>query len=231
MSNQKMSPTQLAEAFSQVVYGRRSTRGFLPTAVQQETLDRIFSVAQQSPSNCNTQPWQPYVVSGEPLEKLRQRLLADAKNFQFSMDFPYDGQYSDIFKVRQQGAAKNIFEALGVERGDAEGRQASFLRNFEAYGAPHVVFLFMPQWCGLREAADVGLYAQTLMLALTAEGLASCPETCLGMNADAVRDELGIDESMKLLFGIAFGYEDSSQPVNQARTDRASVEETVTFIG
>ena len=82
---------------------------------------------------------------------------------------------------------------------------------------------------GVREAADIGMYAQTLMLTLTANGLSSCPQTALSFHADLVRQALDIDEEYKLLFGISFGYEDTEEAANNARVGRAPIDETVTF--
>jgi hypothetical protein len=39
----------------------------------------------------------------------------------------------------------------------------------------------MPEPFNTREAADIGMYAQTLMLALTARGIASCAQGALGL--------------------------------------------------
>jgi len=87
----------------------------------------------------------------------------------------------------------------------------------------------MPQWCGIREACDVGMYAQNLMLTMRAHGIASCPQTILGYDADSVRRELDIEVGMKLLFGISFGYEDPDLPENQIIPERAALAETVRF--
>ena len=92
-----------------------------------------------------------------------------------------------------------------------------------------VAFLFLPEPFGLREAADLGMYAQTLMLAMTAHGLGSCPQTALSFEADCIRATLGIDASNKLLFGISFGYPDPDAPVNNCATDRAAVVDAVCF--
>ena len=73
----------------------------------------------------------------------------------------------------------------------------------------------MPDWADIREAADVGMYAQNLMLTMLAHGVASCPQTILGYNAEVVREQIGIESSQKLLFGISFGYADMSRPENQ----------------
>ena len=81
---------------------------------------------------------------------------------------------------------------------------------------------------GLREACDVGMYAQTLMLSMTAHGLASCPQTALSFDADGVRETLGIDASQKLIFGISFGYPQEGADVNNSITHRCALE-AVTF--
>ena len=87
----------------------------------------------------------------------------------------------------------------------------------------------MPDWCGIREACDVGMYAQNLMLSMRAHGLASCPQTILGYDAESVRRELDIDSRLKLLFGISFGYEDPKLPENRIVPERATLAEQLTF--
>ena len=82
---------------------------------------------------------------------------------------------------------------------------------------------------GLREAADLGMYAQTLMLTLTAHGLGSCPQTALSFQADFVREQLGIEASNKLLFGISFGYPRKDDPSFDCVTERAAVTDAVSF--
>jgi nitroreductase len=92
-----------------------------------------------------------------------------------------------------------------------------------------VAFLFLPEPFGLREACDLGMYAQTVMLAMTAHGLGSCPQTALSFQADYIRGKLGIDAGNKLLFGMSFGYPDVDDPANRCQTARGPLSETVTF--
>ena len=73
------------------------------------------------------------------------------------------------------------------------------------------------------------MYAQTLMLAMTAHGLGSCPQTALSMQVDLVRGKLNVDASDKLLFGLSFGYPDPAAPVNACATGRATVDDVVVF--
>jgi nitroreductase len=219
------------QAFAEIVNARKSVRGFLPDAVDQAVLDDVFNLAQRAPSNCNTQPWQVHVLGGAKAQQLKDGFVKAMFEGQFSMDFPYDGKYQGVYKERQYDAANVLYSAQAIAREDKDKRNEAFFRNFSFFDAPHAAFLFMPEEFGLREAADVGMYAQNLMLALTAYGLASCPQTALGFHCDLVREVLGIDASQKLLFGISFGFEDTSHPANKAKTGRATLADAVTFHG
>ena len=216
-------------AFADIARQRRSVRGFISKPVEQALLNRVFETASTAPSNCNTQPWECAVVSGDKLETLRQRIPDAFASGQWTMDFPYDGKYAGVYKERQYQAAADLYAAMGIAREDKVGRNAQFMRNFEFFGAPHVAFIFLPEPFGLREAADCGIFAQNLMLSLTAEGLASCPQTALSFNADLVREVLDIPPENKLLFGISFGYEDAEDPANRCRTQRAPLGECIRF--
>jgi nitroreductase len=88
--------------------------------------------------------------------------------------------------------------------------------------------LFAPAQTEARIAADMGIYAQTLLLAMAAHGIASCPQALLTFCADTVRAQLGVTDR-KLLLGISFGYADDSAPVNTVRVPRAQLAETTRF--
>ena len=221
--------TEQAETFDAVVAQRRSLRAFLPKAANEQTLNTIFSVAQRAPSNCNTQPWLVHVASGEKLSKLREEMPDRFMSGNFTMDFPYDGSYEGVYKERQYAAAQALYDSVNITREDKAARHVQFMRNFTFFDAPHVAFLFLPEPFGLREAADLGMYAQTLMLTLTAHGMGSCPQTALSFQADFVREQLGIAPENKLIFGLSFGYPDPDAPANACSTDRAAVADTTFF--
>lgn len=212
--------------FSTVVRNRRSIRSFRPDHVPRDVLDRVLDIARWAPSNCNSQPWLTYVVGGARLERLTTGLLEAAASNRMSKDYPYDGNYSGIYKERRADAAVRLYGALGIAREERDRRNQFFMRNYEFFGAPHAIFLCMEDWCGVREAADVGMYAQTLMLAFAAHGIGSCPQTSVGMFADVIREHLELPSEQKVLFGISFGYADDSI-VNSARMPRAGVDDSV----
>jgi nitroreductase len=209
---------------------RRSVRGFLPREVPEATLREVFALAQHAPSNCNVQPWVPHVVSGDTLRRLRDALVAaGVRDEPIKPDWPADGKFTGVYRERQVGAAQALYGAMGVARSDTIGRKLAYIRNHAFFDAPHAVFIFMPQPFDTREATDIGMYAQTLMLALTARGIASCAQGALGLFPDIVREQLGINGSYKLLFGISFGYEDHDVKANAARVERATIDDVVRF--
>jgi|TARA_R100000005_G_scaffold59856_1_gene30567 hypothetical protein len=218
-----------ASTFSTLVRQRRSLRAFLPRPVPEPALRQIFADAACAPSNCNTQPWVVHVVSGPKLETLRALLPAEFMAGRISMDFPYDGVYEGEYKTRQYAAAQALYDAMGIARQDKARRHEAFMRNFTFFDAPHVAFLFLPEPFGLREACDLGMFAQTLMLSMTAQGLGSCPQTALGFQAEQLRSALQVDPAHKLMFGISFGYPDPDAAANRCVTERAAIDDFVVF--
>lgn len=104
------------------------------------------------------------------------------------------------------------------------------MRNLTFFDAPHVAFLFMPSFGdNVRVASDIGMYAQSFLLSLTARGIGSVPQTILGFYADTVRQVLGISDDMKLMFGISFGYPDQEAKVNKIRVGRDPIGSNVTL--
>ena len=109
---------------------------------------------------------------------------------------------------------------------DKKARGAAAFRNFE--------FLMRLMWllyvrtrpC-LARAWDIGMYAQTLMLAMTANGLASCAQGTMGHYLWSLSRSTYLGY-IKVLFGISH-YKYKSMKVNTALTERSSIEDTVIF--
>lgn len=68
------------------------------------------------------------------------------------------------------------------------------------------------------------------MLAMTAFGVASCPQAALGYYPAVVRSVLDIDPATRLLYGISFGFEDPSVAANATRVGRVPLDETTVFL-
>ncbi|WIW89931.1 nitroreductase [Sphingobium sp. V4] len=230
MKEQPEGTSQSAVFFEKLVRDRRSVRGFRTDPVPKPLLEKIFTTAQQAPSNCNTQPWIAHVVSGGSAERVRTLMHEAAVNrVRPTPDIPIPDAYTGEYRARQIGAAVALFGAQGIARNDVVARNQSFLRNFRFFDAPHAVFIFIPPHADIHEASDCGIYIQTLLLAFTANGLASCAQGALSHYADIVHRELNVPDEHRLLVGIAFGYPDEEHPANAAVTERVSLLEAVTF--
>lgn len=227
----KSAPTGLSGCAEKLVRGRHATRAFRPGAVPEETMRAIFSLAGAAPSNSNAQPWQVEVVSGAARERLADALLAAHAEKRVSVDFPYsEGMYAQVHRARRAAFGGELYGALGIGPDDHVARAAYDAQSLRFYGAPHAAFLFVTGDGGARLAADVGAYMQTLLLAMTAYGVDSCPQGLLSFYADTVRAELGVTEG-KLLLGISFGYADEAAPVNRITAERAALGSTTAFHG
>ena len=210
------------------IYARRSVRGYLDREVPRKVLDRIFEIAQQSPSNCNVQPWKAYVATGALKDRLRDQMVANtASRVPPNPDYEYRGDFVDEYRKRQVECAVALYSNMGIERGDKDGRMRAVLRNFEFFDAPYIAFIGMDQKFGTTVAIDVGMWAQTLMLTMVAFGLHSCPMGTMRNYPDMVREAFGIEDGTKILFGISFGYEDQAVAANATRTTRDPISSNV----
>ncbi|NMP31604.1 nitroreductase [Thalassotalea sp. M1531] len=217
---------------SEILNKRYSVRSFEQRPIEQSLLDEIFTNAQLAPSNCNVQPWQVCVVSGNTKQVLQDKfiglLMGGAKP---NPDFNWAPQYQGQHRERQFGSANALYSAIGVSREDKKGRHMAMLRNWQFFDAPHAAFFTMDKYLDIMGAVDLGIYAQTLSLVLAEHGISNCMQGALGQFPDPVREVLGLPEERGILFGMSFGYPKLDAPVNQTRTERIQLSDAVTFYG
>lgn len=224
------APSSDAASFENVVAARHSVRGYLDKRVPDDVLRHILEVAQRSPSNCNVQPWHVYIASGGSLDRIRARfsekIQSDAPA---SPDYVEAQPFAGKYRERQIDCAVALFKSMDIREEDRDARRAASMRNYEFFDAPYIAYIGMPKEYGPILMLDVGMYAQTLMLTMTAHGLASCPQTSICDYLDVIRDEFGLTDDIALVMGLSFGYEDASMPANDARTAREELDEVVVF--
>jgi len=215
-------------ALIDAIKNRRSVRGFKPDLVPQADIDEILNLAQRSPSNCNTQPWRVLLASGEQCNEVRNKIHdAFMKGQAMNPDFSALPKFEGLLRDRQVACAQALYGAMGIERGDKVGRMQATARNYEFFDAPHIMFIGMQRDFSPAIAVDVGMYAQTLMLLMTAYGIGSCAQASVSYYPDIIRSFFDEPDSTGILFGISFGYENTEIDANAARTDRADLNEVV----
>ena len=198
---------------------RRSFRGFKSTPIPEEIMKKIFKAVSNSPSYTNTQPWEVVVVSGQKKDELSKILfdLAERKATT-NPDLPMPQTWPSELERRAGEHGARRLKALGVAREDAEQREKLRLMNFEFYGAPCVLFLFMDSTLTSWSIFDMGLFAQNVILAAHSFGLGSCLQASVTNYADAIREFLGIAKTKKLIIGISLGYPDTAAKLNTYRS-------------
>ena len=216
---------------AEALKNRVSTRAFLPDPVSHEEIVRIFSQAQQSPSNCNVQPWQIFIASGEARNRLQEQLVREVRAGKpIAPDFDWELKYEGVLRNRQVDCAVALYGALGIGRDDRDARNEAMLRNWMFFDAPHVAFFAMDRSNGMRGAVDLGIYAQSVALLMAEAGIGCCLQGALNQHPGPVREIFGIPESLGILFGMSFGYADPNAAANNARTGREPVANAVKFI-
>ncbi|MFJ3894851.1 nitroreductase [Streptomyces sp. NPDC090083] len=216
----------------EAVDSRRAVRAFSGRPVPKEVLERVLAAAARAPSSGNLQPWHVYVVTGEPLAELKKRATAKALAGDpgDEREYPmYPAGLASPYLDRFSAAAAQRYEALGIERDDPARPVKIAVLNAEAFGAPVVLFCYLDRTMGPGQWGDAGMYLQTVMLLLRAEGLHSCPQVMWTTYRETVSEMVGADDELVLFCGVAVGFEKEGAP--QLRTTRADMTETVSFVG
>ena len=224
---------------------RNSIRSYLQKRVPGEVLQEILNTALKSPSWCNVQPYMVAVATGEKKDRLASaysskwdlaaatqkkslpgKLLTLATNRvlpdgDFNVQF---NQYPEAFIKRRQDCGYGLYQTLGIERHDRVGRDEQVKRNFEFFGAPVVMFIFVHESARDYGILDAGIFLQTLMLAANEKGLGCCAQGALATWRSPLEKEFEIPDKYKLLCGLSMGYA-SKDKVNSFSPNRITLEE------
>ncbi|OBB27159.1 nitroreductase [Mycolicibacterium peregrinum] len=222
--------TTQSSILADLMYRRWSCRGFLSEPVPRDVIDQIIDIARRTPSWCNTQPWHLHVTSGPATDKFRTSLADSwAGDPRLHTDFEFPASYEGDYLERRRASGWQLYEALGVERGDRAASAREMLRNFEFFGAPHVAIVTAPASLGVYGAVDCGLFVQSFLLAAQSYGVAAVPQAALASHSHFIREHFDLPSDRKVLLGISFGYPDMDHPANSYRTPRRAVEDVVTW--
>ena len=216
--------------FSAFLASRRSTRDFLPTPVDPAIIEELIADGLTSPSWSNTRPIMVAVASGELRDRISKDMLERAKvltgfrigsladkiKFLFTpkawpiSDYTMLKPYPPELQPRTRRVGKELYGLIGVPRGDKKAREQQWMKNYEFFGAPVELFVFVHKSLGMFAANDAGMFSQNLILSAHARGLGTCAQGAAVLWADAVRRELNVPKGYKLLYGIAVGYASDS---------------------
>ncbi len=210
---------------------RQSIRAFLKDPVPEDVLKDVIEAARWSPSYKNTQPWEVMILSGrkkEALSGMLVKLLEEGA--EPTPDIPEPLSWPPVQQSRIDRLVEMRKKATGIDISDPEIIKKAKKANFRFYGAPHGIFLYQDKDLPMWSLFDIGLFAQSLMLAAHEKGLGTVPQAFVTDYAKQTKEFLGIPDSKRLVLGISIGYPDKDSPANRIRTDRAPVAEILTMV-
>lgn len=221
-----LTPQQVSEFLA----SRRSTRDFLPDAIPQEILDQILTDAMTSPSWSNTRPFMVAIAEGEQRDRIAAEFLNRWNSLSANLKKGWIGKlrllitryglptsnpviskpYSEDLKPRSMRLGADLYAMYGIDRKDRAARDAWWATNYNFYGAPTELFIYVHKSLGIFAASDAGLMMENLMLSAHAHGLGTCAQGAVGIWDDVVRKEFNVPKQYRLLCGLAIGYPSES---------------------
>lgn len=210
-----------ADALHRLAAARFSCRAFLPTPVNRDTITEIVATARHVPSWCNAQPWQVAITDGAETDRFREALFAHASSgTPPTPDLDWPEGYPGIYGDRRRSCGFQLYDAVGIEKGDRAASTKQMMENFHLFGAPHVAIIHSPRALGPYGAMDCGGFVTAFCLAAQARDVATVPQAAVASYAPFVRDWFGLGEDRMVLCAISFGRADMDHPINNFRTAR-----------
>ena len=223
--------TDAISTLESLLASRYSCRAYKTEQVPREIIERILNAAQRTASWCNSQPWQVTITSGEATRQFRDVLYpVAAAGTPNSGDFEFPREYRGAYLERRRESGFQLYNTLGIVRGDKAAYAEQALQNFNFFGAPHVAIITTDEALGVYGAVDCGGYVTNFMMAAQALGLATVPQAALAFHAKVVREHFGMGDDRRVVCGISFGFPDVEAKVNSYRTNRAALPEVATFV-
>jgi nitroreductase len=215
----------------EAVLNRRSIRAYRPDPVPATVLRELVDAARWTPSAANTQPWEFTIVAGQPLQKLRERLQAEAVADPIGKpEMTWPPNLPERFKERRLEIGNVLAEALGFAADEKERKQAWFLTGIRFFDAPQMILLTMERCFTELAILDLGAVALTLELLAHSKGLGTCPQAAPLRYPWVFHEVLQIPESKRIMLALPIGYPRLDAPVNRFQRSRVRTDEILHWV-
>jgi len=207
---------------------RKSIRAFKPDIIPKETVEEILTLAANAPSAINLQPWELYVVMGDEKARLSRRLLKAYREKKISCSPGNVKPLAEQFSKR--GVAS--FELMNPYL-EKIGQDFNVFINEGScnfYGAPVAIILCLDNAFSKARLVDIGIILGYITLIAYDFGLGTCPIGLISAYEDDIKELLDIPENKDVVIGIAIGYPDWTNPINEFKTPRDSIDSFVRWI-
>jgi nitroreductase len=188
----------------------------------------------RAPSSYNTQPWRFYVLTGDPLDRLRRGAVQRTiEGVAPSREVRIGEAAAGAHRARQIEIAKQLFAAMGIERQDQESRQDWVMRGFRQFDAPVSVIVTYDRSLQGGDIAsfDCGGVVNALVNAAWSRGLGCVINSQGIMHSAEVRAHAGVCDEEVIMIAVAMGFPDDAFPANAVVSTRKPLEEAVVLVG
>ncbi len=232
MRSEQASRADVTAIVDEAITSRRSVRAFLPDPVDEETVREILQVAARAPSGTNMQPWKVYVTTGQTKQAISDAILSSgirAEKAEWDEYRYYPAQFFEPYLTRRRAIGFALYSLLGIGRRDVERMREQHDRNFVFFDAPVGMIVTIDRRLEVGSWLDLGMFIENILVAARGRGLHTCPQAAFAPYHRQLRPILDIPESEVVVCGIALGYEDTSKPENQLRSEREPLDEWTVF--
>ena len=214
---------------TEAVDSRKSIRAFLDKAVDDSLIKELLEKSSRAASGGNLQPWKIYVINGKTMNSFHkfQSEWTEPETPAYAI---YPENLKEPYKTSRYEVADDMYSLLGIEREDKEARFKQVLKNYEFFGSPAAFFCFVDRQMGRPQWSDLGMFLQTFMLLAREAGLDTCPQEAWAMKQESVTAFVEAPDELMLFCGMAIGYQDESEKVNELRTSRRPIEDWTVFL-
>jgi len=211
---------------------RFSVRAFTKEVPDIETIKAILKTAGTAPSGGNIQPWKVYVLSENAKNELSKKTLYNFDNgVQEDIEYDiYPKPLADEYKKRRYECGADMYNALAIGKDDLDSRFKQIRENYNFFGAPLGMIITIDKSFGKNGWGHVGMFLENLWLSAIDHGLGICLQESWSIYPKTVKEFTKHPDNEIVWCGVAVGYEDSSNPINQYRTKREDLDSFVKFI-
>ena len=221
------------------IESRFSARAFLSEPVPREVMEDIIRVASRAPSGNNAQPWKVYVLQGQSLASLVNKVstahdavYADpalAASYVEEYDY-YPRKWISPYIDRRRENGWSLYGLMGITKGDKDKMHAQHNRNFRFFDAPVGLMFTVDRIMGQGSLLDYGMFLQNIMVAARARGLHTCPQAAWNGFANIILPHIGAGPDEMMVCGMALGHLDEEAIVNTLHTPREAGQGITTWL-
>ena len=214
------------------IISRRSIRQFTSEPISNEVITDILEVAARAPSGTNIQPWKVHVLTGSMKDEVcttASKSFLDPNKNNKNDRLHYMEKFRDPYITRRRKVGWDLYALLDIQKGDYEKTKSFHVQNFSFFGAPLGLIFTIEKDLGWMSWLDYGMFLQNICIAARAYGLHTCAQASWSGVHEDISPLLKISENHLIHCGMSIGMEDKKAVVNQLRTDRADLDDFVTF--